>query len=227
MYMHIHLNWNLDSTHEGKHTEYLFVGLTCFAQHGDSQLHSFLQRPWLHWSLQMSKIPLWTCTIFLHPFFYCWRSRLIPSPAGCDERSSRHMRVSLCWFHTLRFMPRSGAAGPFRVLGLDLEKAPSWGPQWLHHLVSPQKHKGSPLPHILPSACYCWIFNDSHSEWGEMGFQKQLKFMFPRWLKTLGTFSNIYCISVFLLLETVNSFYWPIYWLHIFWSLSFSFLFIF
>lgn len=50
----------------------------------------------------------------------------------------------------------------------------------------------------------------------ERGSRKQLRLMFPRWLRTLCTFSGIYCLSVFLLLETAHSFHWPIYCRHSF-----------
>lgn len=150
--MHIHFDLNLASTHERKHTEYLFVSLACFAQHDDNQLSPILQRPWLQFSLQLNKIPLCSCTVFLHPFPYYWRSRLIPSPVVTTAAVGTCRCLCVDFTPSGLFMPRSGAAGPFRVLGLDLEKAPSWVPQWLHYLVFPRAAQGSSSPRILPSA---------------------------------------------------------------------------
>lgn len=58
-------------------------------------------------------------------------------------------------------------------------------------VYTPPAAQGSSFPTSLPVPVAV-VFDDNHSKWGEMESQKQLRLMFPGWLRIVGTFSDIY-----------------------------------
>lgn len=122
--------------------------------------------------LWMSAIPLYVCTVFFYlltPYFgYCKQ---------CCKNMHVKMSLQCADLIYLGCMPSNGFSGQSGVLFLVCEGLPHWFPYWVHWLtVLPTVYEFS-FSHILLTFTIFYLFDDTHSNWGEIYLIVVLSFL--------------------------------------------------